>query len=912
MAVRLISSTGSGASKSMQGVAQWFALVVSICSFAESASVKYLYQTPQCPAEASTVSCSCGDGCGSWHISGNSCNCGCGDWTSATCLTPASKIETQFNYGAEAKCPVGFYVTGCSCGDGCGSWHTVGADTCHCSCGEWTRATCANLSGQVVYKSQMGSEIFCPTNSIATACSCGSGCGSWDIVGTDKCHCGCGEWTAALCHCNSGHYKSRESCLPYSCESSHCLQCKPQSERTAHNQCISCNPGYHLSGTTCTAYNCTTGPGGSCSACPAQGDRTSNDHCIKCNPGYHLSSTTCVAYTCTTGPGGSCNACHAQDDRKADNHCSACNLDYTLSGTGCLSTSTPITTTSTINAIRMQLSSSTPLPPCSATDKVESSTPFTPSECQCSSSSSSSTTAPKTGPSRAISGVESPSSSTSAPTTGPSRTQSLQDWLRDHQNDQESKCPKTVKECWLDDISMHSGPTTGSTKVELSFKSKPSHMIPRECRFAEQWAEVQKDKLSGKYFCLTPAGKISDSGNVQVFLDSGDLCFQERNISFHWYENPQIVSVTDDWCWIANAADPLGSENQKKIRIQLDKSSPQLDAKEPLHFGDSKVKVLRWIDNQVLEATCPVRHEKGKVSLRFCPNDDCQHQDVNAIDFHYFSQEEARNWMDWCFQRLWGIVATVVLILNWCIGRCMGRRQLKLFQDRAEFQHMNDLPPLPPPSYLDTVWACCYKSPQNNVNVNGKRPLDVKYKVNKLNLEVLSAITKAILRNGIAYVRFSAFQSQSYSLHRIFAKENETAMQYLKRTYSVFLHERNEEVRIDVVATADAMLFQGFLEELYHLCETHQDHKACFYLASREALNEWINALRRWPVEDQIRSLGTGHGPALNRAMPYLYPEDTEQELRARSSSCPAPLPPPSPPTPLTLGEETDVIETQV
>ncbi|XP_044129551.1 uncharacterized protein LOC122922861 isoform X2 [Bufo gargarizans] len=36
---------------------------------------------------------------------------------------------------------------------------------------------------------------------MAASCSCGMGCGSWDIQGTNKCHCQCGnmDWTTAVC-----------------------------------------------------------------------------------------------------------------------------------------------------------------------------------------------------------------------------------------------------------------------------------------------------------------------------------------------------------------------------------------------------------------------------------------------------------------------------------------------------------------------------------------------------------------------------------------------------------------------------------------------------------------------------------------------------------------------------------------
>ncbi|KAM4888609.1 resistin [Thomomys bottae] len=49
--------------------------------------------------------------------------------------------------GDLASCPAGHAVTGCTCGMGCGSWDVRGANTCHCQCAgmDWTGARCCQL-----------------------------------------------------------------------------------------------------------------------------------------------------------------------------------------------------------------------------------------------------------------------------------------------------------------------------------------------------------------------------------------------------------------------------------------------------------------------------------------------------------------------------------------------------------------------------------------------------------------------------------------------------------------------------------------------------------------------------------------------------------------------------------------------
>ncbi|XP_005372314.1 resistin-like beta [Microtus ochrogaster] len=49
--------------------------------------------------------------------------------------------------GSWASCPAGKAVTGCSCGYGCGSWDVQNGITCHCQCAgmDWTAARCCQL-----------------------------------------------------------------------------------------------------------------------------------------------------------------------------------------------------------------------------------------------------------------------------------------------------------------------------------------------------------------------------------------------------------------------------------------------------------------------------------------------------------------------------------------------------------------------------------------------------------------------------------------------------------------------------------------------------------------------------------------------------------------------------------------------
>ncbi|XP_031198338.1 resistin [Mastomys coucha] len=49
--------------------------------------------------------------------------------------------------------------------------------------------------------SSRGKLASCPEDSAVTSCSCGSGCGSWDVREGTMCHCQCAsiDWTAARC-----------------------------------------------------------------------------------------------------------------------------------------------------------------------------------------------------------------------------------------------------------------------------------------------------------------------------------------------------------------------------------------------------------------------------------------------------------------------------------------------------------------------------------------------------------------------------------------------------------------------------------------------------------------------------------------------------------------------------------------
>lgn len=46
-----------------------------------------------------------------------------------------------------ATCATGFKVVSCSCGGGCGSWDIQDNQTrCHCQCGDWTSVTCCLIN----------------------------------------------------------------------------------------------------------------------------------------------------------------------------------------------------------------------------------------------------------------------------------------------------------------------------------------------------------------------------------------------------------------------------------------------------------------------------------------------------------------------------------------------------------------------------------------------------------------------------------------------------------------------------------------------------------------------------------------------------------------------------------------------
>nr|XP_048310372.1 resistin-like alpha [Myodes glareolus]XP_048310373.1 resistin-like alpha [Myodes glareolus] len=49
--------------------------------------------------------------------------------------------------GRLASCPAGMVATGCSCGFACGSWNVQNENICHCLCPliDWTVARCCQL-----------------------------------------------------------------------------------------------------------------------------------------------------------------------------------------------------------------------------------------------------------------------------------------------------------------------------------------------------------------------------------------------------------------------------------------------------------------------------------------------------------------------------------------------------------------------------------------------------------------------------------------------------------------------------------------------------------------------------------------------------------------------------------------------
>ncbi|XP_040191697.1 resistin-like isoform X2 [Rana temporaria] len=60
---------------------------------------------------------------------------------------------------------------------------------------------CQNTPLDCTYVRSQGSESTCPSGYAPTGCSCGMGCGSWDIKEKSRCHCQCDkmDWTAAVC-----------------------------------------------------------------------------------------------------------------------------------------------------------------------------------------------------------------------------------------------------------------------------------------------------------------------------------------------------------------------------------------------------------------------------------------------------------------------------------------------------------------------------------------------------------------------------------------------------------------------------------------------------------------------------------------------------------------------------------------
>ncbi|XP_073522557.1 resistin-like beta [Phyllobates terribilis] len=48
---------------------------------------------------------------------------------------------------------------------------------------------------------ERGALAFCPPDFVPFSCSCGMGCGSWDIRNQNTCHCQCSniDWTSVRC-----------------------------------------------------------------------------------------------------------------------------------------------------------------------------------------------------------------------------------------------------------------------------------------------------------------------------------------------------------------------------------------------------------------------------------------------------------------------------------------------------------------------------------------------------------------------------------------------------------------------------------------------------------------------------------------------------------------------------------------
>ncbi|XP_059133611.1 resistin-like alpha [Peromyscus eremicus] len=62
-------------------------------------------------------------------------------------VTKSVSCTTVKAAGKLASCPSGMIATGCSCGFACGSWNVQNENICHCLCPiiDWTLARCCDL-----------------------------------------------------------------------------------------------------------------------------------------------------------------------------------------------------------------------------------------------------------------------------------------------------------------------------------------------------------------------------------------------------------------------------------------------------------------------------------------------------------------------------------------------------------------------------------------------------------------------------------------------------------------------------------------------------------------------------------------------------------------------------------------------
>ncbi|XP_075131627.1 resistin-like [Leptodactylus fuscus] len=59
----------------------------------------------------------------------------------------------------------------------------------------------SNLVLECTYITDLSIYASCPSGFTAFSCSCGKGCGSWDIQTPNKCHCQCPDVDWALVSC---------------------------------------------------------------------------------------------------------------------------------------------------------------------------------------------------------------------------------------------------------------------------------------------------------------------------------------------------------------------------------------------------------------------------------------------------------------------------------------------------------------------------------------------------------------------------------------------------------------------------------------------------------------------------------------------------------------------------------------